>query len=1066
MSIETETLKTLERIEKLLEQSTASAKPDATSARRRVNIAGQKKGSDTDMKGLADSVFTATKSLDKLTSSSNKLSDSMRKARADVVLFRTGIRSTAGSASSSMSGLGSAVEAVIDKMGTLSSGKGGSNLAGIAGGATKVRVVLKALGAAKAAFEVLEKLIDAGVIPGLKKKTEATNEDTKATEEHTKEQKKQTGMMSGALSRMGISVTEAGERSEWLAGQFKNLGFQLTDAIINVTKDIYLLQSRGIDAGESLFSLYGHAMKAGMSLEEYTSMLGENSAAVVRATSMTAFRDSLRDTTKSLQQIGVFGPAANQLAAAMRTSSVQLGIPISQVDDVAKRQVETFKELRKTTMLTADGFKELIQTVSNNQNVQEDLLGLAPRERAARQQQLLEIGALGHRMGLTQQAAGALTQALLDQRKATAQQRFQAAGLIRQAGAMTGMGAGETEELAKLRMKKRRSPEEEARFVELSGRLEERLQVMQNSGNIQAEFLAEKMSELLGSTPQGQVQQAAGAAKLQTDSGKPQNVDIGKETPIALQKLGETLTTLSGFMKNPLADAMVTFGSMLVQAGIQVFWLKRINDGINRLGGGPGGASGIMKGTKGGKGGKGIFGRMRGGLAAAGAAASSGLSSFGQFFAETVTSAGGIDISGGPKREKGIGDRIAKQNEAAAAKKAARASKRGKMFSNLKALPGKLVDKMFGLDVLDSIDLNGDLTPAKAEKGMLSKLGPKLGQFAKGSLRMLFKVGGPLALVGAMWDALDEVFTGNLGAAFGEAETASVDFKKAGWLWDLVGVVANKLDDMVLSIFRGAATIFTDLGDVVLHAIGVDTQEMFGGTLTNLFDRLLTDIIGTWKTIKIGAMEGINKLSGILGFKVFDDKTIKDAEKELDTTIETRNKLAKDGTATLTTIGEENNKVLTAQKDAAKKAAADTSKATTALKDNVVFGLDALAASAQRTVQAVQAVPAGSTGAQVAVPEPTKQAGVVPPEVNKTQVADADTKKAEDAAKAKEVLGPDAAKDEAILVMKQQLQVMQQMLAYWTNQEDLSEALLKAGSRPSLPSNEKLYVAALGRRTA
>ena len=1007
MTTEVESLKTLQRIEKLLEQSVASVKTEERAQKQRVPLKDKlasKNSAAPDFDDLNKSIFRASKNLDRLGASADKTADSLQRARGDIISLRSGIRSATGSTSIALSNLNTAVDTVVGSMlmaagipeDTRKETANGFTTLGNAAALARIQLgmLAKSAGALNAALEKTAASAIKAVIPADEKRVEATEaiataelEHEKALRESDRQQSKSSSLLSSLFSRFGINIKEAGDRGEWLANQMSTIGTQLTDALINVTRDIYALQARGIGAGDSLFQLYGHAIRAGMSLEEYTGMLQENSAAVARASNMQAFRGSVKTTTDSLKQLGVFGPAANQLAASMRTNAVALGVPISQVDDVAQKQVETFKELRKSTMMTADGFKELLETVSNNQNVQEDLLGLAPSERAARQQQLIEIGALGHRLGMTQQASAQLTDALLAQRKATAQQRFQAAGYIRQAGAMVGMDTGQAEELAKLRMKKRRTPEEEARFVELSGVLESRLQEMQNSGNIQAEFLSEKMSELLGSTPQGQVQEAAGKAKLASDAGAIQNTDLAKTLGPFGQGVGEMLTTLSGFMKNPLADAMVTFGAMLVQTGLQVFYLKSIDKTLKSGGSDDGLDGGKRRGSKSPKK-PGIFKRL-GGVVSGAIGAATGANAF--------------------------------------------------------------ADMKF--------NANGDLLDKKPTVEKEGKPSGKMMGIAKKGVKAFFTFGGPLAIVGRLWGAVEELITGNLGAAFGEAESFNVDFGKSGWLTSLGSFVFSKLDDMVLSIFRGAATIFTGIGDAIIHALGVEdfVTSVLGGTLTNTFDRILAGAIEAWKTVKIGAMETINGITGVLGFKVFDDKTIQDAHKELDETIETRAKLQKDGNATLTSIGENNNKVLEAQKEAAKKAADATRVATTALKDNVVHGIDTLTASAQRTVSAVQATPSGTTS-QVAMPQPTKQPGVVPPEVNtasKTQ--DEKSEKTETLTSSKS--GP--ATEETVMVLKQQLQVLQQMLAYWVNKED-GDNVLSAFNRPSLQSNEKLYSAALG----
>lgn len=890
MTVESDTLRTLERIEKLLERSMASAGPGGPSQRPRVKVAGS-------------------------------------------------ARVTGGAAApdKSVQQLGKAAAAAASQLKKFSSALGK-----LAGATNK------------------------DVIPAQKEHKKSTNEAADANRRLGKETDKQSAsssILSGMFRRLGLSVKDTGDKSEWLSGQFTTLGIQLTDALVNVTRDIFALQARGISASDSLFGLYGSAIKAGMSLEEYTAMLQDNSAAVVRARSFDEFSKDLESASKQLNKLGVFGPAATRLAASMRTNTVVLGISQDKQAGAVNSQVKMFEQLRKSTMMTADAFQELASDVANNQNVQEELLGLAPQERAARMEQIMQGATIGHRLGATAQASKQLTDALLEQRKATVQQRFQAAGYIRQAGAMIGMGAAETDELAKLRMKKRRTPEEEARFVELSGRLEQGLQAMQNTGNLQAEFLAEKMGELIGSTPQGAVQQAAGAIELQKQAGAVANAGIGKETSGFLQGIGQALTTLSGFMKNPLADAMVTFTSMLAQTGIQVVLMGRqiallgvIARNTALHGGGAAGLPDIAA-----KGGKGAAGKGKGVIGAIGAAG------------------------------KGIGNYISGVRGTAS------------VIGTPLTIMGEMVSAFQG--------------------------GWKMLSSVASGIKGIFMKGGPLAMA---FGFMEELFTGEstkflaLGDGFGSR---------------LIGAVIAGFN----SFFTGITRLLDDGLNWVMEGLGLS----FRFNITKVFDVATSYLVDGVKLILAGI---VKVLAGSLEFFGFKDapwvKSLRQTEESLYQSIAessaNREKLMETEGATMRSMGE-------AQIKAQKETEAKSKGLTKSTQDNVVYGIDALAASATRTVQ----------GSQVAMPGPTQQQTVTPPEVNRS-LAEAD-RKTEAAAKTKE--GPAmSTTEETVLVLKQQLQVLQQMLTYWTSQEDMGEAFLKATSRPGLQSNEKLYAAVLGRQ--
>ncbi len=1017
MTIEADSLKTLQRIEKLLEQSLASGQTDEPT-RRRVKVAGQKKSDQPDFDDLNSSVFRATKNIDKLSASADKAADSLKRARGDIVSLRTGIRSATGATAAAMSNLNTAVETVINSMSVAeivpdSKRKETSDgFTALGNAAAIARLQLGMLSkSAKTLTAALEKaagVVLKDVVPADEDRVDAsegviaaTTAQTEAAEEAAKQQTKSASLLGGMFNRFGVTLKDTGDKGEWLKGQFSTLGTQLSDALINVIRDVYALGARGINAGDSLFKLYGHAIRAGMSLEEYTAMLQENSAAVVRARSFDDFNASLQKSTKSLAQLGVFGPTANQLAAAMRTSSVQLGVPIAEIDNVAQKQIQTFKELRKSTMMTADGFKELVQTISNNQSVQEELMGLAPQERAARQQQILEVGALGHRLGLTQQASQQLTEALLNQRKSTAEQRFKASGYIKQAGSITGMSAAEAAELARLAKYKnvsQMSSEELKSFVALSGKMEQGIQAMMNSGNIQSEYIAEKLDENLQSTNYGALQKAAAAAVTQTQSGPVANADIGKTTSQVQQDIGQLLTTLSGFMKNPLADAMVTFGSMLAQTLVQTFFLARIarnTDPSNRL---------LAATPTGGRTPPDMMGPNKPGWREA------------------------------PGRRLKIEtNRTFAQSPVVNAFKDSYAAIKSVLTSGSRMITGYVTG------VKGTIQTLGPTVGIISEIALAAQKGWQLLVSAAVGIKNIFVKGGP---IGMAFGFIEELFTGEatkflaLGDGLGSR---------------LLGAVIAGFN----SFFTGITRLVDDGINWVMEGLGLS----FRSNITKLFDVATSYLTDGVKLVLAGL---VKTLAAGLKFFGFKDapwvKSLKETEQGLYKSIEessaNREKLMETEGATMRSLGEQQIK---AQKEAADKTKT-LAKVTT---DNVVYSLDNLAASAQRTVQARAA---DTATAQVAMPGPTKQSNVTPPEVNKPQV-EAKEKRAEEAAQAKEALGPTGS-EEMILVLKQQVQILQQMLAYWTQQEDLSEVLLKATSRPSLQSNEKLYVAALGRRAS
>lgn len=333
---------------------------------------------------------------------------------------------------------------------------------------------------------------------------------------------------------------------------------ELAGVIKPLATDFFLLQGRGISASDSMGGLYIDAAKAGASLQEYTAILSAAGPAAMRSANFDAFGKQLSQTSDQLAGLGVFGQTATELSATLANSSTVLGIPQQQLGDAISKQIGVFGELRKSSMITGDQFKALTAELANSQEVQSQLLGLAGPQRAAAFEELQRTRSIGLQMGATAEASKALGDALIAQRKLTTAQRFQSAGTIRQAGAITGLSASDTETLAALATKKNRTADENTQFAEIGGRLQAQLEEMQNSQNVNQVYIAEQLQERLNSAGVGQQLQSAGNATLTKQSGPVINADVGKNTAETAQFAGQMLTLLQGIAKNPVAGAIIS----------------------------------------------------------------------------------------------------------------------------------------------------------------------------------------------------------------------------------------------------------------------------------------------------------------------------------------------------------------------------------------------------------------------------------------------------------------------------------------------------------------------------
>jgi hypothetical protein len=360
---------------------------------------------------------------------------------------------------------------------------------------------------------------------------------------------------------------------------------QMRGPLQEVVNDIFMLQSKGIGAG-SLTQLYADAIKAGMSLDEYSATLDNAETALTRSGGLEKFGEQIRRSTGQLSQLGIFGPAATKMAAQMAESATSLGVPQAQLSSATDGLTQQFSVLRKTSAITADVFAELVKGVQENQDAQRELLGLAPGERLSRMQAQVQIATFGKTLGLTAQLTKAFGDELLSQRSSKYSERFEGAGRVRQIAAFTGMDATEAERLAryaKMKNTSKLSKDEIADYQNLAAKLEGGIQQKMNSGNDATVAIAELYKDTIASLPINKMMEVSGKVQLAKDSGNVNTPDFGKNVGMFGQAVGEFATIINGMGKNPLAN--LAAGIAGVFAGIL---------GAKAIGGVGGAISGIV----------------------------------------------------------------------------------------------------------------------------------------------------------------------------------------------------------------------------------------------------------------------------------------------------------------------------------------------------------------------------------------------------------------------------------------------------------------------------------------
>jgi len=1028
MSTEDDLVKVLRALEKHI----GGASSTTTDARGK--IAGDK-SNDADAAAQRKSIRATSKALDSLSSSVDQLD---KKFRHLGQTLETTIGQF-GALNKGMSGRAAKTKAVeIDTVvkGEVGAGKGAlqnldlfnRSLSGAVSGLIKLAKAANdcdpcppcgEVSGAKIAGQIYLQQVAMGAAQSIANMTKATDDATKAAEAAAQNQ-------TNAIN----TVTDAAKKLAGIIG----------GSLYKVIDDYYNLLRRGISGSENLVNMYVNAGKAGLSLQAYTQLLEENQATVARFGSFEEYDKQITKTTKQLNGLGIFGEKAAGLAGAMGTNAVTMGIPMSHMANATRTQVNMFEVLRKSTLMTADEFRDLANTVGNNIAVQEELLGVTPQEREARMANILSTASLGQQMGLTKDASRQLTESLLMQRKATAKDRFKAAGIMRQAGAMTGMSADDTERLARLSQKKNKSDDENKELVALQGQLQERIATMQNSGSVGIENIADAVTEQIQSSSQRDVAAASAQAQLQKQSGGVVNSELGALPTVMEKTFGQVMTAMSGIAQNPLFDGAKMIAQLLVQTALAVksVGLLSVIAAASTAKGGK--VGGMLEGVKT------IFGRGSRGTAPGPGAPLGG----------TVNAQPG---GGGPGRGR------------------RRRRGRGGGGGAVAGIGAGIVTEMTGMDVgglAGAPDAGGDLVSVATKSGGIANIAKTIGGAVWGNIGSILKGG---AILAAVWGAAEEMFTGNLAAA--GLATASEDFNVGdkGWIPKMAGMLWEKGSAMIYGAIRGIGTAVTGAIDGILNGFGVDLVDEWGFSATNMFDRIFINMAIAWKDWKLLIMKGWSGIASLFGISFLEDN-IKDTEKEIATSKESLAILEKDGAATLTTIGESTQKEIAKQKAGSKRTSAEVSKSipqllqqaskTAATASSAAFAAEeankdkdgapikATAANqtavenAKKTAQVD--VSTSQTPAQVAEPTQQRRPSVTSPEVNSTAAALTTS-----SGKGAETEGTAAlGMKEVIDLLQKQLDVAQKQLVALTDMEAPSTGALTAIGRAVFPSTTTL----------
>lgn len=751
-------------------------------------------------------------------------------------------------------------------------------------------------------------------------------------------------MLGQAATNLGTFIATSGVA----AMAFNNLA----KAAEKITSDFFLLSRVGLGSKENLYTLSKNAMLAGMSLKDYTTMIGKNITAASRAGSLDQFNKLISAADNQLAAMGIFGAEARSLQASLAQSSTMMGIKQDELGGAISHQIKMFDELRKSTNMTAEEFSHLMEAISNNSQTQKEMVGLAPAQRAARQQEMAQISFTGQRLGLTAEASKNLSDALIKQRGETVKNRFEQAGRIRQLGALTGNGA-DGERAAQIAMKGRRATAEETEELRsILGNIDAASQNAYENGSLGVQNTLDFFDENMGSL--GDIMKANRPAELAKDSGDVKNKDFGKHVDKFGQAVGQFLALTKGFTESALGPLLVGLG-----AGLLTIFKGPISKVLTGIGGSllGGGAKAVAAGVN--------AAPAVGELGNVSSALSKFTGALGSFRKS-------LNSLGEAKTWSNIG------NSLSAGLQGIKTSMSGMVgwFSNI---PKVLQSALSGMKL--NVNAGGAINALKmaVQQGStavvsgVKTFGSLAGKATAGMLGGVAKFAGSFGPLAGVIDGVLEAFTGTIANALNP---------DAGIFDRIGGIVVSAL---------------TALPNMIISAVGFVFGDAFGTTLQNGFDQITVMAMAGFKTVLAGLFGGVASVfkfftGGDTGLVKMLDSWTEGLEKSRDENFGAMEKLQKDQTSTLKTIGESNIKTVDEKNAATVKATAAADKSQKQF-NNVQYGNNVTKSSVISDAKAIVADPQVQTQQQVAAakvntPDTTKPEEKQSKSTTSTETAD------------------------------------------------------------------------------
>lgn len=322
------------------------------------------------------------------------------------------------------------------------------------------------------------------------------------------------------------------------------------------------------------------ALQMGMTFEETSGFLKENSRSLAQL-GMAGFREQSKAMQANFAEFGFNMKQSAELVAPLVESAISSGVNTLDTTEMTRHQtamLSSFKQIAAVTNVTAKQFIELNNDLFKSENVFKNLIGMDKTRRQAYNLELIqrrESLVLG---GLDMQQAQEMIKLQETQKRASVKTKISDMGRLMIRGQAAGLGAQEVSELGRLSINSMRDKEQEARFQELTGRMNTGLEARRAAEGAATGGITFNTDLLVDNTglsgaAQG-IADLASQSKLAADASR--NVtEAMKQLAIAAAEPNKNLTEASQFANqldslftNPLVKSGIAASGAIIGLGL------------------------------------------------------------------------------------------------------------------------------------------------------------------------------------------------------------------------------------------------------------------------------------------------------------------------------------------------------------------------------------------------------------------------------------------------------------------------------------------------------------------